>query len=318
LRLAEPVELFGLRLKNRIVMPPMNTELATEDGAVTDDLIEHYRARAPRLGLVIVEHSYVGKDGKLSPRQLGVYDDSLEEGLKRLSRAVKSTGTPVFIQINHAGMRAEESVTGTRPVGPSALEGTRELNVEEIRDIVEAFGQATARAVRSGFDGVEVHGAHGFLLNQFASPVTNRRRDQYGGDLEGRMRLPLEVVERVRRETKGEVHLWYRLGADDRQPGGNTVEEAGEMARMLVDAGVEVIDVSGGLCGSRPEGVGGVGYFAYAAHAVKAASGAPVVAVGGVRSRQDAEEVLSRWNVDLVAVGRAILEDPSWPERELA
>jgi len=188
----------GLRLKNRIVMPPMHTGLATRKGAVTSRLIEHYVKRAKALGLLIVEHSYVSLDGKLSERQLGIYDDKLVKGLRKLANSVHAIGTPVVIQINHAGSRTTVEVTGMQPVAPSSDKGARRLKVDEIEVLVDAFAAAAGRAMKAGFDGVEVHGAHGFLLNQFFSPLANRRRDGYGGSLENRMRFPLEVVERVK------------------------------------------------------------------------------------------------------------------------
>ncbi len=311
MKLTEEVEVGSLGLRNRIVMPPMATGLATEKGEVTDELIDHYSSRAPWLGLIIVEHSYVHPEGRLSSRQLGIYDDSLVPGLEELSSSVKEEGTPVCIQINHAGAKAEPG-PDRYAVGPSADENAHQLTEAEISEVVESFGKAAARAVSAGFDAVEVHGAHGFLLNQFTSPVTNRRQDSYGGYIKNRMRFPLMVVDRVRRETNGEAQLWYRLGADDRNPRGNSTEDAAKMARMLVDSGVEVVDVSGGVCGSRPTGLSGPGYFAYAAQAVKDVVDVPVVAVGGIRTPEDAERILSEWNIDLVAVGRALLEDPEW------
>jgi len=184
--LLDPLEVKGLKLKNRIVMPPMQTGLATVRGAVTEELIEHYVRRAKALGLLIVEHSYVVPEGKLSRRQLGIYDDSLISGLEKLSSSVHAAGTPIVAQINHAGKTASEEIIGTQPVAPSAIGDARELKVEEIEMLVDAYAQAAERAIKAGFDGVEVHGAHGFLLNQFYSPLTNRRRDKYGGSLESR------------------------------------------------------------------------------------------------------------------------------------
>ncbi len=305
----------ALELRNRVVMPPMATGLATESGEVTEELIEHYRARAPWIGLVIVEHSYVQISGKLSANQLGAYSDELVSGLRRLAESVKVEGAPVALQINHAGVKADPKLTGQSAVGPSAIRGARRMGEVDIQETVDAFGEAAGRAVEAGFDVVEIHGAHGFLLNQFTSPITNRRTDSYGGDLENRVRFPLMVVERVKGETSGRAQIWYRLGADDLDPNGNTPEDAGAMAGLLAEAGVEVFDVSGGVCGSRPSSISGPGYFAYAASAVKEATGRPVVAVGGIRTPEDAEEVISRWGVDLVAVGRALLEDPEWGKK---
>ena len=312
MRILEPIRVGNLKLRNRIVMPPMNTELATTEGSVTQELIDHYAERAPWLGMIVIEHSYVSGNGRLSPQQLGVHEDRLIDGLTNLAAAVKREGTPVALQINHAGMRCDGKLIGRTPVGPSKAPDCEELTTDEIHDIVEAFGRAAARAIASGFDAVEIHGAHGFLLCQFASPITNRRLDAYGGDLEGRLRLPIEIVRRVREELGPDTQLWYRLGADDRREGGNTVEEGARMGKMLVAEGVDVLDVSGGIAGSRPADAHGPGYYAYAAKAVREVTGVPVIAVGGITTPPEAEDVLSRWGVDLVAVGRALLKDPTW------
>jgi NADPH2 dehydrogenase len=312
MKVSDRISIGGLELKNRIVMPPMNTELADVDGSVTDELVDHYAARAPWLGMVVVEHSYVRLDGKLSPHQPGIHADGNVEGFSRLAKAIRETGTPACIQINHAGIKCDAKVTKSTPVGPSATDGARELEIDEIDGIVGAFREAAARAASAGFDAVEVHGSHGFLLCEFTSPLANRREDRYGGSLENRARLPLEVVEGIREEISPDMQLWYRLGADDRTPGGNTLGDGVRIGRMLAAHGVDVLDVSGGMCGSRPPGVVGPGYFAYAAKAVKEASGLPVVAVGGITTPAEAQRVLDEWEVDLVAVGRALLKNPDW------
>jgi len=317
MKILEKAKVGNRVLRNRIVMPPMNTELATEDGKVTPEMIRHYATRAPWLGMVIVEHTYVRRDGRLSERQPGIYEDRLVGRLHKLAETVRKTGTPIGIQINHAGKRCDAALIGQQPVAPSAKDGARELTVPEIRELTEAFGKAAARAVRCGFDVVELHGAHGFLLCQFSSPLANARTDEYGGSLENRMRFALEVVRRVKRETRSRVQLWYRLGADDRTPGGNTVKEGARMAQMLAAEGVDVLDVSGGMCGSRPKDLKGPGYFAYAAKAARDATGLPVVAVGGITTPQEAEDVLLRWGVDLVAVGRAIRDDAFWGKKAM-
>ena len=190
--LLDSLEVKGSTIKNRIVLPPMNTELATTGGLVTDNLIKYYIRRSKALGLLIVEHSYVSLNGKFSEKQLGIHDNSVVSGLKKLSGRIHATGTPVVIQINHAGGKASRETTGFQPVAPSPNGNTRELRGEELEVVVEAFAVAAERAIRAGFDGVELHGAHGFLLNQFYSPLTNRRRDRYGGSLENRKRFSLE------------------------------------------------------------------------------------------------------------------------------
>ncbi len=176
-------------LRNRIVLPPMATELASGKGEVTERLIQHYDRRSRGPGLAIVEHSYVSVGGKLSGKQLGVYDDSLVLGLSSLAEAMKKQGSVAVVQINHAGAKSKLGVIGVQPVAPSSVplprggEVPRELSVSEIEEVAEQFVAAASRVVRAGFDAVEVHGAHGFLLNQFTSPLTNRMTDRYGGSL---------------------------------------------------------------------------------------------------------------------------------------
>ncbi len=310
--LLDPLEVKGLTLKNRIVMPPMHTGLATTEGAATDNLIEHYVRRSKALGMLIVEHSYVSLGGKLSKRQLGIHDDSLVPGLEKLSGSIHATGTPAVTQINHAGRSVDMEITGIKPVAPSSIGNARKLRREEIEALTEAFALATERAIRAGFDGVEVHGAHGFLLNQFFSPITNRRRDKYGGSLENRLRFPLEIVERVKEKVRGRL-LLYRLGSDDLDPAGTQIEDSQKFAVKLEEAGVDIIDVSGGLCGSRPAQLQNrQGYFILQARQIKKVINMPVIGVGGITEPEYANKLIHEGQVDLVAVGRGLLEDPDW------
>ena len=310
--LLDPLEVKGLTLKNRIVMPPMQTDLATIEGAATDKLIEHYTRRSKALGMLIVEHSYVSLDGRLAERQLGICEDRLVSGLEKLSSKVHATGTPIVIQINHAGRMASTEITGTRPVAPSPSGDARKLRAEEIEALTEVFAMAAERAMKAGFDGVEVHGAHGFLLNQFFSPLTNRRRDRYGGSLENGIRFPLEVVERVKERVGGRLIL-YRLGSDDLDPRGIRIEDSKKFAVKLEEAGVDIIDVSGGLCGSRPTQLQDrQGHFIPQAQQIKEVVNVPVIGVGGIREPEYANSLIQEGRVDLVAVGRALLEDPNW------
>jgi len=310
--LLDLLEVKGLILKNRIVMPPMHTGLATTEGAVTDKLIEHYTRRSKALGLLIVEHSYVSLGGRRSERQLGIHRDHLISGLERLSSSVHATGTPIVIQVNHAGGRASMEITGTRPVAPSPIADARELRLDEIEALTEAFAVAADRAMRAGFDGVELHGAHGYLLNQFFSPLTNRRRDKYGGSLENRMRFPIEVVERVKERVGGRL-LLYRLGSDDLHPGGIRIEDSMKFAGKLEEAGVDIIDVSGGLCGDGSARFQDKqGYFVPQAKKIKEVVNVPVIGVGGITDPKYANKLVKEGQIDLVAVGRALLKDPDW------
>jgi len=265
--------------------------------------------------LLIVEHCYVSSSGKLSPKQLGIYDDELIGGLERLSGRIHAAGTPVVVQITHAGGVANREVIGAEPAGPSATGKTRELTRSEIEALVEDFAVAAERVIKAGFDGVELHGAHGFLLNQFFSPLLNKRVDEYGGSLENRMRFPLMVVEEVRKRVKGRL-LLYRLGADDLAPNGTQIESSVAFAVKLEQLGVDVVDVSGGLCGSEPKQLRNVkGYFVPQAYEIKKAVRAPVIGVGGITEAEYADMLVRDGKVDLVAVGRAFWKDPKWAEK---
>ena len=295
----------------------MQTGRATFEGFVTGRLISFYTRRAAALGLPIVEHAYISLTGKIGPKQLGIYDDALIPGLTKLASSVHALGTPVVIQITHAGGVANKKVIGTTPAGPSARGKTRKLEKSELETIAYEFALAAERAVKAGFDGVELHGAHGYLLNQFLSPLLNKRDDEFGGALENRMRFPLMVVEKVREVLKGKL-LLYRLGADDLAPNGTQIEDAVAFAVELEQAGVDILDVSGGMCGSEPKQLRGIkGYFVPQAYAVKKAVRVPVIGVGGITKATHADRLVLDGKVDLVAVGRAFWKDAQWAEKAL-
>jgi NADPH2 dehydrogenase len=315
--LSDPLRVKTLTLNSRIVMAPMNTELATQTGEVTQRLVKYYAIRSKALGLLIVGHSYVSLQGKLSERQLGMHDNTLIPGLKKLVQSVNVVGTPIVAQINHAGASANMEITGMPAVAPSPAKDVHELQANEIEDISCAFALAAERAIKAGFGGVELHGAHGFLLNQFFSPSTNKRSDKYGGSLENRMRFPLEVVEKTKEMIREKI-LMYRLGVDELDSAGTGIEESKRFALKLQDAGVDIIDVSGGLCGSSPERLRGIqGYFVGYAQQIKQVVKAPVVGVGGIKDPQYADKLIQDGIVDLVAVGTELLKDPEWAVKAL-
>lgn len=319
--LFSPLKVGNFTLKNRIVLPPMANNMSDDSGGVTDAHIKHYVRRAEAsVGVVIVEHAYVRQDGRVSVRQLGIHDDALIPGLCRLVEAVKACDTVVGIQITHGGGKATLETAGTQPVAPSdgvvpgKSEPARALTVAEIEAIVEAFVAAANRALAAGFDFVEIHGAHGFLLSQFLSPLTNRRDDGYGGELVGRLRAPLQVVRAVRKIVGRSHLLLYRVGANDYMVGGLTAEEGRLAAKTLVDAGVDLLDISGGLCGAEPPDWDGTsqGYFVPMAAAIRAEVDVPVVVAGGITDPHFADRIIHKGKVDLVAIGRAMLTNPDW------
>jgi NADPH2 dehydrogenase len=304
-------------LRNRIVLPPMQTGRASFEGAVTDRLINFYVRRSSYLGLPIVEHSYVSPTGKIGPKQLGIHDDSSISGFEKLAKALHDVGAPAVVQISHAGGVTNKRVIGVEPAGPSPREKTRMLEVSEIDCIADEFALAAERAVKAGFDGVELHGAHGYLLNQFFSPLFNRREDEFGGSLENRMRFPLLVVEKVRQRLGGRL-LLFRLGSDDLAPSGTHIEDSVAFAKKLETLGVDILDVSGGMCGSEPKQLRQLkGFFVPQAQAIKKAVNVPVIGVGGITEAEYADKLVSEGKVDLVAVGRAFWSDSQWAEKAI-
>jgi 2,4-dienoyl-CoA reductase-like NADH-dependent reductase (Old Yellow Enzyme family) len=319
--LLDPLKIGSLKLKNRIVMPPMYTGYANNNDYVTEKLKKHYTDRASALGLLIVEHSFVVLHGKARMNQPGVYSDDFIPGLKRLVKAVHEKGTPIAIQLGHGGGTSSTQVTGFRPVAPSPIlhphrgvEIPRQLSLDEIEGVIDCFRDAAQRGFEAGFDAVEIHGAHGYLLGQFHSPVTNKRLDEYGGRLENRVRLSCRIVEEVKKDLGTTFPVLFRIGIEDlaKYPGGLTLQEGVEAAKMIVEAGVDVIDVSGGLGGSMPEGLRGPGFFVPHAGATKKVVDIPVIGVGGIKTAEEAEKIIRSGRVDLVAVGRAILNEPNW------
>jgi NADPH2 dehydrogenase len=313
--LLDPLKIKGITLRNRIVMPPMQSGRASLKGEVTSRVINFYSRRSAWLGLPIVEHAYVSASGKIGPKQLGIYDDSLISGLEKLASAIHSVGAPAIVQISHAGGVANKKIIGTTPAGPSATGKTRMLEKSELPLIAEEYALAAERAVKSGFDGVELHGAHGYLLNQFFTPLLNKRDDEFGGSLENRMRFPLLVVEKVKRCLSGKV-LLYRVGSDDLAPMGTKIEDAVEFALKLEASGVDILDVSGGMCGSEPKQLRQIqGYFVPQAQQIKKVVKVPVIGVGGIVEAEFADKLVREGCVDLVAVGRALWHDAEWAKK---
>jgi NADPH2 dehydrogenase len=323
-RLFDPLIIRSLTLQNRLVLPPMRSGKAASNGDVTNDLIEHYLSLSDGPGLVIVEHAYI-LDGGKSLTQLGISRDTHIAGLSKLTKAIHSKGAAAVIQMNHVGSMASSKVIGSQPRAPSAIihprnrdhEVPKALTKGEIEEVIQAFAQAATRASEAGFDGVEVHCSHGYLNSQFMSPITNQRHDEYGGNPKNRVKIAAQSVQAIRRVVDNEYPIFCRFGARDYLPGGLELPESTIMANVLVKAGVDVLDVSGGLCGIEPPGEKEQGFFIPEAEALKQAIGAIVVGVGGIIEPNFADEAIRKNRVDLVAVGRAMLNDGSWCKKAL-
>lgn len=319
-----PVSIGNLTLKNRLVMPPMATAKADEAGRVTQAVCDYYqeRARYSKIGLIITEHSFVCLQGKAHPGQTSLAAGADLAGWRRLTETVHGEGVRIFAQLSHAGTAAISEVTGQTPVGPSAVfhpkqtkELPEEMTVAQIHAVARAFGEAARRAREAGFDGVEIHSAHGYLLNQFYSPLVNRREDAYGPQsVENRTRFHREVLEAVRREAGEEYPVAVRLGGCDDQAGGSTLEDCVEACRILEENGADLVHLTGGMQGFVRPGHGEPGYFRDMSVAVKEKVNIPVLLTGGVTTLAQAEELLEQGCADLIGVGRAIFRNPHWAD----
>lgn len=318
------IRIRDLALENRLVLPPMATEKSGNGGTVTKELCDYYAEKTGdrMIGLVIIEHSFISQEGKASPAQLSIAGDQDIAGLAKLVEIIHGNGSRVFAQLNHAGGAASEAVTGCRPMAPSAVPMPnretvpREMSRGDIEKVISDFAGAAVRARSAGFDGVELHSAHGYLLNQFYSPLTNRRTDAYGGTLDGRIRLHLEVIKAVRDAVGGDCPIALRLGACDYQESGTTKEDSVKAAKAFEQAGVDVLDISGGFCRYTNPYDKSEGYFSELSEAVRQAVSIPVILTGGIVRAQTAERLLREGKADLIGVGRAILKDSHWAKNE--
>lgn len=323
--LLEPLKLNKLVLKNRLIFPPMATYKSQQNGMVSEQLLDYYdrRSRGGYISLIIIEHSFISKQGKANERQLSAADDNVIEGLKKLAVIIHKNGSKTIMQINHAGSAAHKDIIGCTPVGPSAVSNPckgdipRELTHSEIENIVESFKLAALRVKKAGFDGVEIHSAHGYILNQFLSPLTNKRTDEYGGDILGRIKIHLEIIKAVRQVVGEDFPIFLRLGASDYMEGGTTIEDSKIAAGEFERAGVDVLDISGGFCRYTLPGITEPGYFSPLSEAVKSVVSIPVILTGGITRPDDAERLLSERKADLIGVGRAIYRDSKWAENAI-
>ena len=313
-----PIRIGQLDIPNRLVMPPMQTN-KTDRGHVTAELVQYYRDRAvySRPGIIITEHSCIAESGRAAEGQLSIASDAYIEEHRQLTDVIHAGGSKAFVQLNHAGSNGIGESVSASPVTIPAKKLTRrprELTADEIPEIEAQFAAAAARAVQTGYDGVEIHCAHGYLLNQFYSPMTNKRKDAYGGSLENRLRFTLETAARVREAVGPSVPIAVRLGGADYLPGGSKEEDAAEGAVLLEAAGVDLIDLSGGMCFFFRPGHLEAGYFSSMSEKVKARVSVPVLLTGGVQHIADAEKLLDSGKADLIGVGRALLKDAHWRE----
>lgn len=326
-----PLKLREIEFRNRVFVSPM-CQYSSEDGHPNDWHLVHLGSRAVGgAGLVIVEATAVSPEGRISPRDLGLWSDAHGKAFTRLVGFIKAQGAAVGIQLAHAGRKASTAAPwegggyvgasqgGWIPVGPSPkafgpeFPAPHELTRDEIAKLVEQFGDTARRARDAGFDVVEVHAAHGYLLHQFLSPLTNIRTDQFGGSFENRIRFPLAVVARVRGVWPSSLPLFVRISATDWVEGGWSLDDSVELARQLQTIGVDLIDCSSAGAVAEARVPVGPGYQVPFAAAVRTNAGIPTGAVGMVTSPEQAEQILAHGQADAVLLARELLRNPYWP-----
>lgn len=323
-KLFDSITINRLTLANRLVMPPMATAKADEKDCVTEEICNYYRERAKysKIGLIITEHSYIHIQGKAHPGQVSIETDDTIQGFQRLTNCIHQEGVKVFVQISHAGSAALSKITGQPPVAPSAVyhpkqkeELPAEMTAQQIHEVTDWFAQAAFRAKEAGFDGVEIHSAHGYLLNQFFSPLANRRKDEYGvQSVENRTRFHREVVQAVRIAVGDDFPIVMRIGGCDYEAAGSTVDDCVEACRIFEECGVDMLHLTGGMNGFVRPGHTEPGYFRDMSVPVKQAVKIPVLLTGGVTALAQAESLMTEGCADMIGVGRAIYKDAHWAD----
>lgn len=324
--LFSPVRIGNMEVPNRFVVPPMGTNLANPDGTVSQELIDYWEARAKGgWGLIIVEVTAVDPVGKAIPRQPGLWDDKFIPGFKKLIDTVHHYGTKIAVQLHHAGRQTSSQFTGHQPVAPSPIpclvskEMPRELSTSEVYELIEKFGDAAVRAREAGFDAVEIHGAHGYLIAQFMSRHSNKRVDEFGGSFHNRMKFPVEVIRNIRRKIGGSYPVIFRISADEIVTDGRTLDESRAAARIIEDAGVDALHVSVGVYGSMQYIVAPAdvppGFLLSDVEEIKRAVSIPVIGVGRINDPELARDAILSGKADLLSWGRQSLADPDTPNK---
>ncbi len=335
--LMSPIKIRSLEIPNRLVMPPMGTALGNPDNTVSEANLAYIRRRAEGgAGLIITEITEVHPLGSASPRCIGVWDDKFIPGLSKLADVVHAQGSKIAMQLHHTGRENYLLQKKNKAVGPSAIPsyvfgflGTpREMTLAEVEETIAAFGSAAVRARKAGFDAVELHGAHGYLLMQFLSALSNQRKDRYGGDFRGRARFMIECLREVRRQVGTDFPVSIRISGEECIKNGYTISDMETILPDLVNAGADIINVSFGTHGSpavnidTPNPSAPVeyppGFKSHLARRVKEAAGVPVISVGRYTDPYFMDEVIARGDADMIAVARQHLADPDFLKNALA
>lgn len=325
-RLFSPFKIGSLEIKNRIIMPAMETHLCDGDGFVTDRLISYYCERIKGgVGYVTIENTTIDIAGRINDGMLCIYEDRFMPGIKKLVNEIHQLGGKVVIQLSHGGREALKYYTGLDPVAPSPIaspltrQTPRKLTIDEIHELVKKFAAGAKRVFDAGADGIEVHMAHGYLVNQFLSPEANIRHDEYGGNTENRTRFAVEIVRAIRQEVPEDFPVICRISGDEYTETGIKLPESKIHARLLEAAGVSALHVS--ACNSASSFYNipcyylEEGCFAHLAEGIKSVVQIPIITVGRILGPELAEKILEEGKADLIAFGRVLIGDPYFPEK---
>jgi len=324
--LFSPFRIKDCHLKNRIVMPGLATFLIEDDGSITDKTIEHYRKRAAGgPAMVIVEACAVSPEGIVSKHQARIYDDRFIEGLSRIAGMIKSEGVVPAVQLHHGGRQTSVKIINQKPFAPSnlpcpAIRGDVEpMTIEGVQQMVHKFGEAASRAIEAGFELIEIHGAHGYLVNQFLSRFSNIREDEYGGNIINRSRFAIDIVKEIRNRAGEGFPISFKISAQEFVPNGLDVDESIQILEHLIEAGIDVVQVSAGN-DATPEWICQPMFMEKACLAdssarIRNALNIPVMAVGRINDPIIADTIIIEGKADLVCMGRGLLADPELPKK---
>lgn len=316
MKISDPIKINNKTAKNRILMPALVCFNWTDDnGLETVSRAEHYGKRASGgTGTIVVEATAISPTGKLAEKELGLWSDDHIPQFERIAKACHKEGSLVIVQLVHAGMQAFGEKVYSASVNETKNKTSEEMTTEQIDKVIDDYVSASIRAQKAGLDGIEIHGAHGYLLSQFTSKVTNRRNDEYGIDLDGRIKLPLMIVEKIREATGDDFIIGYRFGVND-----PTFEEDIYFAKKLESEGVDLLDVSAGIGydGIEIPETYNFSKITYMGKVIHDNVDIPVASVYGIRHPEQATELLNDNYTDIVAVGRGLLADPEWTNKAI-
>ncbi len=327
--LFESGKINGMKLSNRFVRSATWEGMAADDGGCTPKLIDLMANLAKGgVGLIISGHAYVQKEGQAAPGQLGIYKDELISGFQNMTDAVHANGAKIVMQLSHGGFFASSKLTGQTPKAPSIVEGVvksprKEMTADDIQQVVIAFAEGATRAKKAGFDGVQIHSAHGYLLSQFLSPAFNQRTDEYGGDIQNRNRIHIAVLRGIRQALGDDVPVLIKMNCQDFIDNGLSIQDSLQAAKMLAAEGIDAIELSGGILISKKLSPSRLGikseeqeaYFQEDAKVFKSQLDVPLILVGGNRSFQVAERLVQEGVADYISMSRPFIRQPDLIKR---